>query len=414
MSWHRVGTVTVTNGVATVAGAGTSWFSVIAGGWAFRGPDGRVYEIQSVASDTSLTLAEPYLGTTASGQPYAAYPTQGETRSLAQRISALISSYAAYLNTTLIGRFGAGTVSAPGVAREGDTNTGIFWPADDTVAVSTAGVQRMSCNPSGNFVFGAPGAESSNRVHINPVGGNGAGLHVGTLEQGLTLWHSTGNDPALIYGSASTLRFGTQTGFGAAGFVERMRIDASGGVGIGTSVVPAGRRLAVAGGSVRLDNDAQIEFGGSTAGFYGNSGGNTLIWFTNTTERMRIDAGGNVGFGNSNFAYATGGRTVVGINGSGSSLLELQSGGLGRGYLTGNPTNVELGAVGFINFVTGAAPAVRFRIDAEGHSLFLNQPFTAPVLSNGWFSIAPSSNTNARIYYRGTDGVLRTGNIPLS
>jgi hypothetical protein len=52
--------------------------------------------------------------------------------------------------------------------------------------------------------------------------------------------------------------------------------------------------LAVSGGSVRLDSDYQIEWGGSTAGLYGSGANNTLHFFTNTTERARIDADGSL------------------------------------------------------------------------------------------------------------------------
>jgi hypothetical protein len=61
--------------------------------------------------------------------------------------------------------------------------------------------------------------------------------------------------------------------------------------------MPAGRRLVVSGGNIRLDTDYQIEWGGSTVGLYGHGANNTLHFFTNTTERMRIDASGNLGLG---------------------------------------------------------------------------------------------------------------------
>jgi hypothetical protein len=81
--------------------------------------------------------------------------------------------------------------------------------------------------------------------------------------------------------------------------------DGSGNVGIGTASIPAGRRLVVAGGAVRFDNDAQLEWGGSSAGAYGNSASNYVVIFTNTAERLRIDANGNVAIANTGSAPAT-------------------------------------------------------------------------------------------------------------
>ena len=42
MAWYRTGTVTVTNGSATVTGAGTDFVSNTQIGECFLGPDGRV------------------------------------------------------------------------------------------------------------------------------------------------------------------------------------------------------------------------------------------------------------------------------------------------------------------------------------------------------------------------------------
>jgi len=44
----------------------------------------------------------------------------------------------------------AGTVSAPALTTSADTNTGIFFPAADTVAIATGGTQRLTVNSSGN------------------------------------------------------------------------------------------------------------------------------------------------------------------------------------------------------------------------------------------------------------------------
>ena len=50
--------------------------------------------------------------------------------------------------------FADGTAAAPSIAHTGDTNTGLFFPAADTVAVSTAGVERLRVDSSGNVGIG--------------------------------------------------------------------------------------------------------------------------------------------------------------------------------------------------------------------------------------------------------------------
>jgi hypothetical protein len=47
-----------------------------------------------------------------------------------------------------------GTVSAPALSASGDTNTGIFFPAADTIAITEGGVEVIRVNASGNVGIG--------------------------------------------------------------------------------------------------------------------------------------------------------------------------------------------------------------------------------------------------------------------
>jgi hypothetical protein len=50
--------------------------------------------------------------------------------------------------------FAAGTVSAPAITTTGDTNTGIFFPAADTIAFTEGGTESMRLNSSGSLGIG--------------------------------------------------------------------------------------------------------------------------------------------------------------------------------------------------------------------------------------------------------------------
>jgi len=51
--------------------------------------------------------------------------------------------------------FGAGTAALPAITTTGDTNTGIFFPAADTIAFTEGGAEAMRINSSGNVGIGA-------------------------------------------------------------------------------------------------------------------------------------------------------------------------------------------------------------------------------------------------------------------
>jgi hypothetical protein len=58
------------------------------------------------------------------------------------------------LNATGVTTVQAGTVSAPAITTTGDTNTGIFFPAADTIAFTEGGEERMRITSAGNVGIG--------------------------------------------------------------------------------------------------------------------------------------------------------------------------------------------------------------------------------------------------------------------
>lgn len=67
---HVDGTVSVTNGSATVNGTGTDWKAGIVDRFIVVGSDTRHYKVSAFVSATQLTLAETYAGATAAGLAY--------------------------------------------------------------------------------------------------------------------------------------------------------------------------------------------------------------------------------------------------------------------------------------------------------------------------------------------------------
>lgn len=133
MAWVSSGTVTVTNGNATVTGAGTDWFGAMQNGWGFVGPDGRVYEILTVDSADTITLKTPYQGSTAAGQAYAVFPTGSHNLDLVAALQQLLSNYQGVYDTMGQGRFTGDIVF------NADRDTGIGNPSSNEVGLKAGG-----------------------------------------------------------------------------------------------------------------------------------------------------------------------------------------------------------------------------------------------------------------------------------
>jgi hypothetical protein len=178
---------------------------------------------------------------------------------------------------------------------------------------STGGAsERMRIDSSGNVGIGtsSPGAKLSfgQTVQTNLLyiydGTAGAKYGFGIASSELRIYSGS---------SAST----TIGNFDGTTYTERMRIDSSGNVGIGTSsptsYVNSGSGFAVVG----TNSQTQVFLGSSASGvnvaaytgavyfqsttsadfLIGSSTANPVIFRTNATERMRIDSSGNVGIG---------------------------------------------------------------------------------------------------------------------
>lgn len=80
--WYRAGTVAVASGSKKIVGTGTTWKTSVLKpdkGHSVHAPDGRIYELDYVESDTVLYIVTAYVGATATGQIYAIDITRTST-----------------------------------------------------------------------------------------------------------------------------------------------------------------------------------------------------------------------------------------------------------------------------------------------------------------------------------------------
>jgi len=141
--------------------------------------------------------------------------------------------------------FGAGTVSAPSITTTGDTNTGIFFPAADTIAFAEGGAEAMRIDSSGNVGIGNTSPNGRLDVTSTSAGANTSTLFLNNLSS------SANSATSLVFGvsTAPTTRNATIRAINngsneislafltsaADAPAERMRINSSGNLGIGTT-----------------------------------------------------------------------------------------------------------------------------------------------------------------------------------
>lgn len=90
MSWYKQGTINLANGDSTVTGNGTKWAVNLRVGDGLQAPDGKLYEVTNIASDTTLSIFPSYSGTTAENKNYWIVPIQGYIKLLADRAARAI------------------------------------------------------------------------------------------------------------------------------------------------------------------------------------------------------------------------------------------------------------------------------------------------------------------------------------
>jgi hypothetical protein len=112
----------------------------------------------------------------------------------------------------------AGAVGAPSIAKTGDSNTGFWFPAADTIAASTAGTERLRINSAGNVGINTatPG-----------VGSNAARLDIATAVNtyGLSIRSTVDNEVKFYISQESEIG---NMGLFADGEAEKVRISAGG------------------------------------------------------------------------------------------------------------------------------------------------------------------------------------------
>jgi len=234
-----------------------------------------------------------------------------------------------------------------------------YGHSDDYLGFGTAGAEWMRITSSGRVLIGNTSTSNSGLLCVKGNGNNSAGAGAITIQKGASVSGSNQLIGALSYGegSANTAEIEvhsdqtwtgsargsymtfSNTALNTAGPVERMRIDSSGRLLLGTTTpgfAIYGDALTIArashcGMTLRggTTSDTEIFFADGTTGNSRFAGGiryahNTdhMQFMVNAAERMRIDSSGRVHMGNS---------------AAGTAALNIYSATLGTAVLFQNP-----------------------------------------------------------------------------
>lgn len=289
--------------------------------------------------------------------------------------------------------FSAGSAGAPSITATGDLNTGMFFPAADTIAFAEGGVETMRLDASGNVGIGTASPVS--------IGGHSGLLTIyGANATGLIFQDAVGRRDIRFNDNELSIRDASGNGL--------FRFDANNQLGVGgtPNTWAAGYRIAQIGlGGIIESRDSDAGFAALvTNGYLANTGNWTYIasnaatrYYANAgvyvwqnaasgtaggtftwTERMRLDASGNLGIGTASpeNLFQVSQRFSAGSDGTVRWGQDIRSATRSNsGLLTWDTNNMIIDAVGAGNVLTFRTSASdRMRIDATGVGIGTNSP----------------------------------------
>ncbi|WP_223514326.1 phage tail protein [Pseudomonas sp. GL-R-26] len=161
-SWFTEGTVTVTNGSAVVAGAGTK-FSNCRSGDMFVGPDNGIYQVINAPSDTTVSISPTYRGATTAGAAYGIVPVNGYPKALADAVNQMVQQWGATLA-------GLGTVSTENIVPVAKGGTGGTNQGAARTGLGLGSSSTLNAGSADGNVMLAGDVKSPNASTINVFG----------------------------------------------------------------------------------------------------------------------------------------------------------------------------------------------------------------------------------------------------
>jgi len=145
-------------------------------------------------------------------------------------VNTAAETIATTLAVTGVTTFAAGTAALPAITTTGDTNTGIFFPAADTIAFAEGGAEAMRITSAGNVGIGTSSPLNFTNYTTLTLNNASAGGVYAINNNGTNVAQFSGDGSAVaLFGlTAIPMTFSTNS-------TERARIDSSGNFLVGAT-----------------------------------------------------------------------------------------------------------------------------------------------------------------------------------
>ena len=282
--------------------------------------------------------------------------------------------------TTGVHSAAGGSAATPSITFTGDTNTGIYSPGADQVAISTSGTGRLFVDATGRVIIGASTAAIGNPLEVV---GNSSSMAIGVRGRsadniGVIGFYpnASSTESARIQSNGdSTLIFGT----GSAG-TERMRLTSAGLLGLGTSSPGAVLDVSGSGNIVRFGdgtNTFDVRFKGpNNWAVQLDTSADKFNIQRNSSSLVTVDSSGRVGIGTTGptkslevAAGSTSGNGILITGSSSPGILISETSGSVNLNLVNDASGAYIGTSSNHYLVLRTNNTERARIDTSGRLL---------------------------------------------
>lgn len=268
----------------------------------------------------------------------------------------------ALLSVNGVASFGDGTTALPSISHFGDLNTGISFPAADTIAFSTGGTQAFRIRSDQNVIFGSSSGSATIFANFNNAGITGSTSMTGINSSGTILPDVTSSYKAIAASpttNASAFTISNVYGFWTDGVTE----------GAGSTVTT----------QAGFHADSALTAATTNYGFYGG--------VASATGRWNFYAGGTAPNYFEGDARVAGTSTKAVSPTNSNTAATLTASGIKNGIYTSTPT-------ADINFTLPTGT----NIDSSFQDIQSNQSFEWSVInlaaSGSGFDVTVVANTN--------------------